>query len=302
MSRRFSGGYGSGSGSGSGIGGGTSSSSSSMVVAAVEDNMVEEAFAAGGSLMEPIVERMLSDRVAVGMIQQETKSKIKAAIEKRILFPNNNNNNNINNESTTTNTNTDTDTSSRSSKRYTMSPILKYMNERCSSDDGGGTIYVAYVPKGMGKTTACYAFATTATAIENNRQTKNKTKVLALLASSPTTDGSGTSTGATFPTCLESMVSLFNLRWGALPLGFVTTLIQSLISEKKNILGRIIGRRRRKNSNRHNKNRSYLILDEFMSNGINKSDEKLVLHIKKLIHDTNVCVFLLTSNQESANY
>ncbi|OEU14876.1 hypothetical protein FRACYDRAFT_241432 [Fragilariopsis cylindrus CCMP1102] len=299
MSSRFSGGSGSGSGSGGG-GGGTSSSSSSMVVL-VEDSMVEENFATGCNLVEPIVERMLSDRVSVGMIQQETKSKIKAAIEKRILFPNNNN---INNESTNTNTNTNTDTSSSRSKRYTMSPVLKYMQERCSSDNGGGTIYVAYVPKGMGKTTACYAFAT-ATANENSRRTKNNTKVLALLASSPTTtDGGGTSTGATFPTCLESMVSLFNLRWGALPLGFVTTLIQSLIISEKNkkntIMGRIIGRR--KNDKHKNKNRSYLILDEFMSNGINTSDEKLVLHIKKLIQNTNVCVFLLTSNKESANY
>jgi hypothetical protein len=261
-SSRFSGGDGSGSGSGSG-------GTSSMLVA--ED-------VAGCSLVEPIVERMLSDRVSVGMIQKETKSKIKDAIEKRILFPNNNESTSTSRRRTSSSNHSNPGTESKN-KRYTMSPILKYMQERCTSD---GTVYVAYVPKGMGKTTACYAFATAKENLQN--------KVLALLASSPA-DG-GTSS-ATFPTCLESMVSLFSLRWGTLPLGFVTTLIKSLIS-KKNTMGRIIGR--------NNNKRSYLIIDEFMSNGISKSDEKLVLQIKKLIHYTNICVILLTSNKESANY
>jgi hypothetical protein len=250
----------------------------------VAEDMAEDV--AGCSLVEPIVERMLSERVSVGMIQKETKSKIKDALEKRILFPNNNENTSASASTSirtrtrtrTSNHNSDYETESKSN-RYTMSPIMKYMKERCLSD---GTVYVAYVPKGMGKTTACYAFA--------NAKENQQSKVLALVSSSPTDGGT-----STFPTCLESMVSLFNLRWGTLPQGFVTTLIKSLIS-KKNIMERIGRNRKRRNK------RSYLIIDEFMSNGINKSDEKLVLQIKKLIHNTNVCVFLLSSNKESANY
>jgi hypothetical protein len=250
----------------------------------VAEDMAEDV--AGCSLVEPIVERMLSERVSVGMIQKETKSKIKDALEKRILFPNNNENTSASastsirtrTRTSSSNHNSDYETESKSN-RYTMSPIMKYMKERCLSD---GTVYVAYVPKGMGKTTACYAFA--------NAKENQQSKVLALVSSSPTDGGT-----STFPTCLESMVSLFNLRWGTLPQGFVTTLIKSLIS-KKNIMERIGRNRKRRNK------RSYLIIDEFMSNGINKSDEKLVLQIKKLIHNTNVCVFLLSSNKESANY
>lgn len=148
------------------------------------------------------------------------------------------------------------------------------------------------------------------------------------------------------------MISLFKLRWGNVPQGFVTTLIQSLHNnndKKKNTwIGRILpfmpltGRRskqgssiinnhnnhdnrklqqqqqhQRRHNNKTNKNKtiitkkkntkcSYLIIDDFMSNGSTNSasDIKFVRQLQKLITNTysNVCVFLLTSNKDSANY
>lgn len=233
------------------------------------ERMAEDVVGCTGSLVEPTVERMLSSRVSVGMIHRETKNKIKDALERRIL-PHQANNQNINSNS--------------NNSSYALSPILKYMKERCYSN---GTIYVAYVPRGMGKTTSCYAFA----------KSNPNNQVLALVSPTDTSTSNSTST-----TCIERMVSLFNLRWGSVPQGFVTTLIKSLTttSKKKNLIG--ITRRRRRRNNNNEKDRSYLLIDEFMPNGINISDKKLVLHLMKLIGGTNVCVFLLTPNKESADF
>jgi hypothetical protein len=172
------------------------------------------------------------------------KEKIKQALKKRILHLD--------------------DTSTKFERRpYAKSHILRYTKERCRRQ---GVVYAAFVPHGMGKTTACYAFL--------QKYAANKFLFLSPPDSSQTY----------VDNILNIDSTLFGLEKEKAASGFVTGLIDAMDQP-------------------HPYNKPpYLLLDEFMPQGPNLYDSDLIFLIKSLIQERNVVVVVLAFNKDSANH
>lgn len=130
---------------------------------------------------------------------------------------------------------------------YARSPIMKYTRERCTCP---GTVYVAYVPPRMGKTTACVAH------IEMYGQNGG-------LCFSPAAADSG-------KPCLQNILALLDLKDYAKPPSGLGDLIARKLASPAGV-----------------RPTSYLLLDEFMPKGINSIDEDLARTIKTVVRKRN---------------
>ena len=119
------------------------------------------------------------------------------------------------------------DTSKFERNPYAKSPILRYMKDRCRRQ---GVVYVACVPPGMGKTTACYAFL--------RKYAANKSLFLSPPDSSHI--------------YIDNMLTHFGLENEKAPSGFVIGLINAMDQSYRADTP------------------SYLLLDEFMPQGPNQ--------------------------------
>jgi hypothetical protein len=145
-------------------------------------------------------------------------------------------------------------------KEYAKSPILNYMKRPQSR----GTIYVAYVPAGMGKTTACQAF---------------------MDKGYPSNGIAFVPTDNTMP-YFDSMLNLLSIDSGNPPEGILNYLIASLSSDPAD----------------NTQKAPFLILDDFMTNGPNEADLALLNSIKKCIREKSIIVIIFTGNKTSANF
>ena len=148
----------------------------------------------------------------------------------------------------------------KKNKRYASSPVLKYIRKRCKEKH---CVYVAYAPRGTGKTTACHAF------LENH--------LIRGIAFSP-------------PRSIsldyhEQILTLLGMDAENPPKGWLKCLIYCLHQAGPKYEA------------------SYLILDEFMSHGmLNPFDVAFLLAVRTLIQQKHVVVIVLTSNESAANY
>jgi len=171
------------------------------------------------------------------------KRKVKRGLEKRFLLT------------------SDVDASKRR-PRYASSPILQYMRERCTCP---GTVYVAYVPPRMGKTTACVAHI----------EMYVRKGLNGGLCFSPADSGKP---------YLQNMLTLLDLKdYSNPPSGLVDLIARELASPA-------------------GVPTSYLLLDEFMSKGINPMDEELARSIKTVVRGRNLVAIILTPNEAAANF
>ena len=137
---------------------------------------------------------------------------------------------------------------------YARSPILKYMKTNMHTN---GTVYVAYVPAGLGKATACHAYM----------HKGYRRRGMAFVPGNQSLP------------YFESMISLLELDPNNPPDGLLSQIITSLSDPEPGIL----------------------ILDDFMSQGVNTIDWNLLNNIKKCIRESRVAVIVLMANKESAN-
>lgn len=153
---------------------------------------------------------------------------------------------------------------------YAQSPILNYIRDRCTMD---GVVYVAYVRPSQGKTTACFgSLARFATASAG-------------LAFSPPDNNMG---GDHY--YVQSMMKLLDLDYEYDP-------IKNNDPPPKGWLHRLLEALEVSKEGKH----SYLLLDDFMTNGWNVTDQALLSTIKTALRGKNVAVVVLTSNEEAAD-
>jgi hypothetical protein len=142
--------------------------------------------------------------------------------------------------------------------KYALSPILEHLMQSAKLM---GTVYVAYVPPGHGKTSACEFFM----------------RELRRLGVSGLAICPGSDAG-------YSMQMARLLKVGP-ETGRMESLMEAL--KKKNADGDNV--------------QTYLLLDEYMSHGPNTTDLDFALRMKHKISNGNVTVVILTRRKDSAN-
>jgi hypothetical protein len=149
---------------------------------------------------------------------------------------------------------------------YARSPILDHMKKRLQD---AGTVYVAYVPPGMGKTTACHACM----------KKRYPSKGIAFCPSDRPFS------------YFHAMVHLLGFDPNKPPVGLLQLLIDSLSKgESPN------------DPEPSSKKHPFLILDDFMTGGVNEADLTLLSSIKTAIRETPLIVLVMTANKTAANY
>jgi hypothetical protein len=148
---------------------------------------------------------------------------------------------------------------------YCKSPVVRRLN---SMAFGKGTVYVMYVPSGRGKTTASQVFLR----CSNKKTTRG-------IAFCPPLQGASTF-------YLDLIGDEFGIDKNNPPKGwlnfFLNTLAKIAAEDMKTSL--------------------YIILDDYMSYGINVPECNLLVAIKSLIRGTNVNVIVMTQNKEAADH
>ena len=167
-------------------------------------------------------------------------------------------------------------------RTYVLSPLLRYMQERCRQPH---CIYVAYAPTGTGKTTASQAFL------------QQRVGMAFSPPKSSTLD------------YYAGMLSLLQVSAVNPPKGWLKCLIQVLhqaaeaATTAATTTTAATGQNKKPPGRKQQLAAAYLILDEFMSHGmLNPFDVALLLSIRTLIRQKNVICIVLTSNEDAANY
>ena len=145
-------------------------------------------------------------------------------------------------------------------ERYAVTPILRNMCE-CT---GAGTVFVAMVPSGLGKTTAAKQFF---------HQFKQHTQGIAICSQ----------VSSTTKPYVHLMLSALGMNPINPPKGWLKCLINCLHNAGNDTPGR----------------QPYLVLDDF---GRTKEDAELIMALKSQARNTNAIIIVLTRTKEDADF
>ena len=144
--------------------------------------------------------------------------------------------------------------------RYVSTPVLQAI-ESCDYD---GAVSIAYVPPGLGKTTAAYFFL---------RRHKDSVRGIAICREDR---------GVPYVT---EMLPLLGLSSSSPPSGWLRCLIDALQTKDTG-----------------DTRFTYLILDEFVNEVSDRVDSSLVVRIKSVIRNTDIRVIVLTPSKSYADF